>query len=202
MEEFFSDDEQTSLKYAGKTYSKKIYNQVKGELKIVQSRDIDPEFIFKLVYEFLAICQLQGHLLFQDIFNETVDINTQSAERIKITNDINKRILSNTSVACREYRNLEDIPFSDYHYITFKLSKNLVLYLDITLFGQLKSLFIIHKFTDYDIKISPLIDNVFIFPINEKSFYTETFPNVHMKESVIWCDASVDFRYKQLKGLL
>jgi hypothetical protein len=196
LEDFFNDPSRTVLRYAGFTYKKDLHRQSKGIVNIELPRDVDPGLIFKMIYEFIAINGLLSIDYIRDFTRRFISFNTENkSRRITIDDLIRKYIVTNTIRTFDKFKQFEDIPFRDYHYFVTRISREGILYFEIVLFGQIRNMMFLGEWSLTDGSLDYLIDRCFIFPIFERYLPDEIFPNIAMKEQVIWGDAAVEYAH-------
>lgn len=194
LEEFYDDPGRTSLTRAGITFSKQTFEGGPGEIRLDGlMRDPDPRLIFKIVYEFITVLQLRGVPVIEEALKDLVTIHEErSDERISISSAVNWRTISNTSNCFHQYRQLEEVPFRPVHYVIFRLSRNLNLYIEVTFFNMVRSFFILGKLQRFEDLIMPLVDTAIVFYVGEPVPGHHHYRNLAEPIHVQWPDAAVD----------
>ncbi|MCK4857759.1 MAG: hypothetical protein KAT58_07320, partial [candidate division Zixibacteria bacterium] len=79
LEEFYDDPSKQKFTYAGEQYTKKHYPAGDAELAVQMQRHPHPNLIFKIIYEFLALFNLQSSNMIQSTLEHlvTVDANNR-----------------------------------------------------------------------------------------------------------------------------
>ena len=201
LEEFFDDRKRTIFEYAGNRYSKNMHRRKRCEVSVKMFRDIDPKFIFKMIYEFIAINNLLNNEIIQAHMRQFININTSdNRNRVLIDDDVRRFVACNTIGTFDNFKQFQDIPFHDFHYFVTGISENLILYFAVVLFGQLKNMLIVGPWPLANDSLNILFDRCFILPIRERFISNEPYPCLEWKEAVQWSSAVVEFAYSRIDG--
>jgi len=203
LEEFFETDVGGNFTFHGGTYTTTNYPAGMTKVKIGPfTRDIPPTFVFKVNYEFLSAMGLLSDSWVQERLRQYFSVNLGStSKRISFNNSLASVVFSNTVFSFREFESKEDIPFKRHHYFILRLTPQQVLYTELTLFGQLKSLFLLGKWkpSSPDDPLMELLDLVNVMPFDDPDpLYITPFPHLEHKKRLKEQDMFLNLQWSQL----
>jgi len=203
LEEFFESGVDGSFTFHDETYSTTNYPARMAKVKIGPfTRDPNPTFVFKVSYEFLSAMGLLSDSWVQEHLRQYYSVSPGSSSgRILFDDSLTSVVLSNTAFSFRQFDSKEDMPFKRQHYFVLRLTSQQVLYTELTLFGQLKSLFLLGKWepSSQDDPLMVLLDLVNVMPFDDPDpLFLTPFPNLELKERLIEQDMFVNLRRSQL----
>lgn len=201
IEKFYDDDKANTLKYAGMKLTKQHFDGGVHEIRIGKlARDPHPYLVFKIVYEYLAMCGMLDHSSVREMLERFVTVDGSMPDQKIVFNEseLVPRVYSNTQWAFRKARQLEEIAFTDYHSVMIGLSTHRVLHMDVVFFGVIRSTFILGRLSGFDSIILPATDCVLVDNF-DSSFEVLRFPNVSYVDGVIASNMSADQRCWELE---
>ncbi|MEW5922598.1 MAG: HNH endonuclease [Candidatus Zixiibacteriota bacterium] len=198
IEDFFNDPDKTDFRYDNIVIAKRDYLTKKTKIKMEGTRDPDNEFIFKLLYEFMCLNNFLKISGLRNSLRKYIHIDKNDVDnRIKIDDKLRKNIFYNTANTFKLCDKLEEIPFTGCHYFVLRLSSDNILYIEVTLFGQLRNFFIIDEWrSEYEV-YAGILDRVFLFTIDRQGFPPFMYPNLNLKEHLLWVDAMVKIKWQR-----
>lgn len=201
VEKFYNDDNASTLNHAGLKFTKQHFDGGVAEIRIGKlARDPHPNLVFKVVYEYLALCGILSHPSVNKMLERfvTVDRCKRDLRIVFNESDLVPRLYSNTQWAFRKERELEKIAFANYHKVKIGLSTHRVLYVDVVFFGMICSTFILGRLSGFDSIILPATDRVLVDDFDD-GFEVLCFPNVKYMDGVIASNMSADQRCWELE---
>jgi hypothetical protein len=189
-----------SITFSILTILQKRSYTTKANILIKMPRDPDARFIFKILYEIIAI---NGLLRYKHIvvpLRRFISINkADQKNRIIINNGISKYVISNTSNTFREFKQFEMIPFKEWHAFIPRISKGLILYFELILFGQIRNFLIVGRWNPKNDSLNSFYNEALVFSYKNKNFFRQTYTDLESKDHILWADAAVDIRFWEIE---
>lgn len=200
IEEFYDDKESKNFQYEGVNFSKVIYPESNTEVRFSQKRDPEPKLVFKIVHEFLTTSGLiRTPEIRQNMKNLYSVAFYNDKTRIFFSSELTERYITNTTHTFREYKQLEEIPFLNFHYVMLRLSKKQILYVEVVFFGQVKTIFSIGPVTKVDPYTLLMLDIGLVFMLGEPMPFESRFPNVKRASETKLSDVVVEIRHWEIQ---
>lgn len=200
IKDFFADPHEQELVYAGETIQKEISPAGQTTMRIkMKDTFVHPNVIAKIAYEFMTYTTPPefGERLNSRLWH-LATVDPKAKERIVFADEISKRVIADYPRSFDEYRCKEHIPFENRHYIVWRLSRTLILYLEIVLFDLMHHYFIIDRLTECEGSVLPLVDILYPFPLKSKKVIPRRYDNLHRKLDTIRADAFVHQRFEKV----
>lgn len=200
LERLFDDESLHEFEYKGTKYIRVFNDPAKEiELKIVQQSDPNPLLLFKIAYEFLSLLGLLRHGATGGFLKNLVRITLDDPKnRIRISESVWNRTLTNTRADFSKYRKLEEIDFSLEHFLILRLSTRCRYYVLLVLFGQIQCALLLGQACADDRALS-YVDKAFAMHLSQTDDVIVQWSNIEEKHTLQYWDHHIDWLAARLQ---
>lgn len=199
---FLMDPQSTVIHHEGESLRKKNYSAGKAEVRLEGLRGgPNTRMTLKIAYEFCMINTWMDAPCIRDFFEGALTVQKDRGKiSIRESDRANQRIFSGRNIHHRKVKVLESIDFQPYHALALKLSKDLILYLELRYFGAVADYIIFDKIDWLPDKILPWLDVYCFFGTQRAEVEFVHLPYLHNDRwhLQVWTDELIRNWYHEI----